>query len=79
MILDRLRAAGLKVDAPKYSFRLKEIPYLGYLITREGIKHGPNKVQGIMDLGRPATTTEARALMCMFQYYMDICPRQSHI
>ena len=29
MIFGILRAAGLKVNVPKYSFMLKEIPYLG--------------------------------------------------
>ena len=51
MIFNRLRAAGLKVNSPKCSFGLKEIPYLGYVITREGVKPDPNKVQGIMDIG----------------------------
>ena len=36
---------GLKVSAPKYSFGLKYIPYLGYILTREGINTDPNKVQ----------------------------------
>ena len=36
IIFGRLRAAGLKVNAPKCSFGLKDIPYLGYVITREG-------------------------------------------
>ena len=53
----RLRAAGLKVNVHKCSFGSKDIPYLGYVITREGIKPDPKKVQGIMDLGGPATTT----------------------
>ena len=30
IIFGRLRAAGLKVNAPKFSFGLKKIPYLGY-------------------------------------------------
>ena len=47
----RLSTAGLKFNAPKCSFWLKETPYLGYVITREGIKPGPKKVQGIIDLG----------------------------
>ena len=51
VIFSRLRAAGLKVNAPKCSFGLNEIPYIGYVITREGIKPDPQKVQGIMDLG----------------------------
>ena len=44
ILFDRLRAAGLKVNAPRCSFGLKEIPYLGYVITREGIKPYPKKV-----------------------------------
>ena len=79
IIFVRLRAAGLKVNAPKCSFGLKEIPYLGYVITREGIKSEPKKVQGIVDLGRTSTTTEARALIGMVQYYRDMWPRWSHI
>ena len=79
IIFSRLRAADLKVNAPKCSFGLKEIPYLGYVTTREGIKPDPNKVQGILDLGQPVTTTEARALMVMVQYYRDMWPSRSHI
>ena len=74
-----LRAAELKVNTPKCSFGLKDIPYLGYVITRKGIKPVPKKVQGIMDIGRTSTSTKYRALMGMVQYYRDMCPRQSHL
>ena len=67
IIFGRLRAAGLKVNAPKCSFGLKDIHYLGYVITREVIKPDPKKVQGVMDLGRPSTTNEAWALIGMVQ------------
>ena len=60
IIFSRLRAAGFKVKSPKCRFWFKYVPYLGYIITREGIKTEPKKVQGIMDIGRPATTTEAQ-------------------
>ena len=59
IIFIRLRTAGLKVNAPKCSFWLKDIPYLGYFITRESINPDPNTLQGITDFGRPSTTTEA--------------------
>ena len=75
----RLLTVSLKVNAHRCSFGLKGVPYLGYVITREGIKIYPKKVQGIMDIGQPATTTEARALISMVQYYRDMCPRQSHV
>ena len=44
IIFGRLRAAGLKGNAPKWSCGLKEITYLGYVITREYIKPDPKKV-----------------------------------
>ena len=79
IIFGRLRAAGLKVNVPKCSFGLKEITYLGYDTTREGIKPDARKVKGIIFIGRPATTTEARALIGMVHYYRDMWPRRSHI
>ena len=67
IIFGRLRAAGLKVITPKCSFGLKDISYLCYVITREGIKPDQKKVQDIMDIGQPETNTEAIAPICMVQ------------
>ena len=60
-------------------FGLKDIPYLGCVITREGIKPDPKKVQGVMYLRQPTTTTKSRAFTGMVQYYKDMWPRRSHI
>ena len=79
MMFLRLCATGLKINAPKYSSGLKEIPYLGYVITMEGIKHDLKKVKGIMDIGRSSNTISARALKGMVQYYRDMCPRRSYV
>ena len=79
ILLDRLRAVGLEVNSPKCSFGLKEIPYLGYVLTRYYIKPDTEIVQGIMDLGRPATTTESQAIIGMVHYYRDIWPMWSYI
>jgi hypothetical protein len=76
---NRIQKAGLKVKADKCSFGPSEISYLGYIISREGIKPDPKKIQGIMDMQRPRTTTEARALVGMVQYYRDMWRRRSHI
>ena len=58
IIFGRLRAEVLKVNCPKCSFGLKGIPYLEFVITWEGIKSEPKKVQWIMYLGRKTTKTE---------------------
>ena len=71
-IFDRLKCVGLKVNTKKCSFGLKYIPYLGYLITQEGIENHPKKFQGIMDIYLPTKTTEARRLIFMVHYYREI-------
>ena len=43
------------------------------------MKPDPKKVQGIIDLGRPTTTTEVQALTGMVQYYGDMWTRRSHL
>ncbi len=39
---------GLKVDTEKSTFCALEIKYLGYVLTRDGIKPQSNKVQAIL-------------------------------
>ena len=78
-IFKRFQKAGLKVNANKYSFGVKDIPYLGYIITQDWFKPDPKKGQGIMDLERPKTTTEVQSLLGTVQYYRDMWKSCSHI
>lgn len=64
--------AGLKVNTAKCSFGLKEIPYPGCIVSRDGIKPNPKKIQGIMDLDHPKTMTEVKSLVGMVQYLLKI-------
>ncbi len=59
-VLTRLRDAGLKVNAAKSLFCAHEIEYLGYILTREGIKPQPKKVQAILTLNLPNNVKELR-------------------
>jgi hypothetical protein len=47
-VLTRLRDTGLKVHAAKSSFCSHEIEYLGYVLTREGIKPQTKKGRGLL-------------------------------
>ncbi len=53
MVLGRLRDAGLKINAAKLTFCTLEIEYLGYVLTRDGIKPQSNKVQAILAIKLP--------------------------
>ena len=49
----RLQDAGLKVNACKLSFCAMETEYLGYVLSRDGIKLQQKKVQAILALMPP--------------------------
>ncbi len=52
-VLRQLHDAGLKVNAAKLTFSALEIEYLGYVLTRDGIKPQSNKVQAILAINCP--------------------------
>ena len=59
-VIKRLREAGLKVNATKSFFCTREIKYLGYMLSRGGIKPQIKKVQAILVLKPPNNIEELR-------------------
>ena len=77
MVLTRLQDAGLKINAEKSNFCTLETEYLGYVLTRDGIKPQVNKVQAILALTPPKNVKELRSFLGMVQYYRDLWARCS--
>jgi hypothetical protein len=78
-VLTRLCDPGLKVDAAKSLLCAHEIDYLGYILTREGIKPQPKKVQAILVLNLLNNVEELRHCLGMVQYYRDMWARCSEM
>jgi hypothetical protein len=78
-VLRRLREAGLKVNAAKSFFCTHEIEYLGYILTRGGIKPQQKKVQAILALNPPNNVKELRHFLGMVQYYRDMWAKRSEM
>jgi hypothetical protein len=75
-VLRQLRDAGLKVNAAKSTFCALEIEYLGYVLTRDGIKPQSNKVQAILTIKPPTGIKQLRHFLGMVQCYCDLWARQ---
>ncbi len=75
-VLTRLCDTGLKVNAAKSLFYAHEIEYLGYILTRDGIKLQPKKVQAIFVLNPPNNVQELRHFFGMVQYYRGMWARR---
>jgi hypothetical protein len=78
-VLNRLSGANLRVNIRKCSFAASEIAYLGYILTRKGIKPHPKKIEAIINLATPETRKDVRRLLGMVQYYRDLWQHCSHI
>ncbi len=78
-VLTRLGDARLKDNAAKSLFSAHEIKYLGYILTREGIKPQPKKVQAILALNPPNSIKELRHFLGMIEYYQDMWAKHSEM
>ena len=68
-VFERLRAAGLKVRFTKCSFCRSEVPYLGHIISKDGIKADPLKIAVVRDYPVPTTVKEVRQFIGFTLYY----------
>jgi hypothetical protein len=76
-VLRQLCDAGLKVSAEKLTFFSLEIEYLGYVLTRVGIKPQSNKVQAILAIQPPTGVRQLQHFLGKVQYCHDLWARRS--
>ena len=74
-----LQKAGLKCNVNKSFFYQQQVEYLGYLLTRDGIKPLPKKIKAILDVEPPCNVRGVRRILGIIQYYRDLWNKRSHI
>ena len=68
-VLSKLREAGLYVDIDKCDFHVQETTFLGVIVSTEGIKMDPRKVQTILDWARPSTLKQVQSFIGFCNFY----------
>ena len=69
IIFNILRKAKLKLKGKKCQFFLKEVTFLGHVITQEGIKPDPGKIEKIMNFKTPTTVKQTQSFLGLASYY----------
>ncbi|KAL0894785.1 hypothetical protein ABMA27_013312 [Loxostege sticticalis] len=78
-VLRRLNEAGLRLHKDKCVFFKESVTYLGYVISKEGLKTCPDKVRAIMDAPEPTNVTEVKRFLGVVNYYRNFIPNASSV
>jgi len=65
----RLRKANLKLNMTKCYFGMKQLLFLGHIVSGKGISTDPAKVEAIKDYPTPASIVEVQRFHGMATYY----------
>ena len=75
--LRRARERNLTLNSEKLKLRQSQVPFTGHLLTAEGLKPDPSKVQTIVDYPVPTNLAELRTFLGMVQYLAKFCQHLS--
>ena len=68
-VFERLRQANLKLGARKCQLAAREVSFLGYKVTPEGLEPEPRLMEAISKLPPPINVAEVRSFLGLVGYY----------
>ena len=78
-VLLRLDQSTFTVNPLKCAWTVQSIDYLGFLLTINGIKPLPQKIEAISRISRPTVPTHVQSFVGLINYYTDMWPRFAHV
>ena len=76
-VLERLKAAGVRLKKPKCLFMAKEVEYLGHKVNELGIHPTADKIKAIQEAPQPHNVTELKSFLGLLSYYSKFLPNMS--
>ena len=68
-IFDRLRRTNLKLKPSKCTFLQRNVHFLGYIISAEGIAADPTKIESVVNWPTPERLRDVRSFLGLCSYY----------
>ena len=78
-LLKRCREKHIKLNHEKIDFKKTSMPYIGHLLTSEGVKADPSKIEAILSLPKPEDVAGVRHIMGTVNYLAKFLPRLSDV
>ena len=70
-----LDESGLTLNEDKCLFAKNEIPFWGLIVSAEGIKHDPAKVEALKQVTISSNKAEVQSFLCVLQSNSDFIPK----
>ena len=68
-VLQRFKDANLKINPLKCEFFRQHVPFLGHIVSRDGIQADPAKTSGVRQYPVPKSVTEVKSFLGLCSYY----------
>ena len=78
-LLDRCRQKNLKLNRKKVQLCKTEVPYIGHLLTADGVKPDPSKIAAIVNMPRPTNVKETQRFLGFINYLAKFLPHLSEV
>jgi len=72
-VFNRLEKAGFKLKPKKCSLFQKEVSFLGHIVSAEGVKTDPEKIEKVKNWPIPVNVTDIRSFLGLCSYYRRFC------
>ena len=78
-VLNKLKAASLKLKPFKCDLFKKEIKYLGHVVSNERVSTDPDKIKSVTEWPQPTTVKEVRSFLGFVSYCRGFIPNFSKV
>jgi hypothetical protein len=72
LVFEKLHKCRFKIQLDKSEFLRKEVEFLGHVITPDGIKPNPKKIEAIKKFPIPKTVKDIKSFLGLLGYYRFI-------
>lgn len=78
-LMQRCKEKNIKLNKEKVKLRSKEVPFMGHVITSEGLKADPEKIRAVQEMPTPTDVAGVRRFIGFTNYLSKFLPRLSDV
>ena len=78
-VLHRARRDNVVFNAGNIHFKVTTVTYMGNIVTKDGMRPDPDKIEAIVNMPKPTDTHGLLQLLGMIKYLSQYIPNESSI